>query len=253
MPGDKGTSILYRAIKATVRLCYPKMKIIGAENLPDQAAVIVSNHAQMHGPIASELYFPGRRYTWCAGEMMNLKDVPDYAFNDFWHRKPGYIRWFYRLLSYIIAPLSVCVFNNADTIGVYRDARAVSTFRDTVKRLKEGASVVIFPERDQPMNNILYAFEERFADVARMYYRATGRELDFVPMYIAPRLRLMCIGEPVRFRADAPRAEERSRICRCLSERIVDMARELPPHTVIPYRNMPKKQYPLNIDKDVEL
>lgn len=249
---QRKTSVPYRIIKYGVRLCYPKMKINGGENLPDGAAVIVGNHAQMHGPIAAELYFPRKKYTWCAGEMMHLREVADYAYRDFWIRKPKGVRWFYRLLSYAIAPLSVCVFNNADTIGVYRDARMVSTWRDTVKALKEGASVIIFPEKDEPDSNILYRFEEGFADVARLYYKSTGRELDFVPMYIAPKLRQICFGRPLRFRAGEPAGAERSRICRCLSQRIVEMAESLPLHTVVPYRNMPKKDYPLSRKKEAQ-
>ncbi len=243
---EKGdTSPLYEAIKWLVGLCYPEMEVAGRENLPDEPSIIVANHAQMHGPIATELYFPGSKYIWCAGEMMVLKEVPDYAYNDFWSRKPGYTRWFYRLLSYIIAPASVCIFNNADTIGVYRDARMLGTFRDTVGRLKEGASVVIFPEKDQPTSGLLYEFQERFVDVARLFYRAVQRELEFVPMYIAPALRLMQIGEPVRFRADAPIEEERSRICGYLSDSIEQMANGLPRHRAVPYRNLPKRDYPI--------
>ena len=85
---------LYRLIRAGVKLCYPKMQVEGIKNLPDAPALIVANHAQMNGPIACELYFPGNRYTWCAGQMMHLKEVPEYAFQDFWSRKPRRSRWF---------------------------------------------------------------------------------------------------------------------------------------------------------------
>lgn len=245
MTEKKDTSMLYEALKWLVNLCYPQMEISGAENLPDQPSIIVGNHAQMHGPIATELYLPGSKYIWCAGEMMHLKEVPDYAYNDFWRRKPCCIRWFYRLLSYIIAPLSVCIFNNADTIGVYHDARSLSTFRDTVARLGEGSSVVIFPEKDQPTDGLLYAFEEKFVDVARMFYKAARRELDFVPMYIAPALKLIKIGAPVRFKADAPIIQERSRICEYITGAIEQMSRSLPRHIAVPYRNIPKSDYPI--------
>ena len=51
-------SSLYKIIKAAVRFFYPKMEVVGAENLPDEPAIIVGNHTQMNGPIACELYFP---------------------------------------------------------------------------------------------------------------------------------------------------------------------------------------------------
>lgn len=244
------TSSIYRGIKWLVRVCYPRMEVVGAENLPEGPAVIVGNHAQMNGPIACELYLPGEHDTWCAGEMMNLKEVPAYAYRDFWSQKPWYSRWFYRLLSYVIAPLSVCVFNNANTIGVYHDSRIISTFKNTVKRLQAGSRVVIFPERDAPYNQILCEFQDRFIDVAKMYHKRTGRELEFVPLYLAPRRKAMYLGKPVRFRADAPLEEERQRICQYLMEEITAMACALPEHIVVPYRNIPKKQYGTNLPKE---
>ena len=246
MDGKK-TTLLYRFIKWMVWLCYPKTEVVGTENLPQEPVIVVANHTQMNGPIACELYFPGHRYTWCAGQMMHLKDVPAYAYQDFWSGKPKYTRWFYKLLSYLIAPLSVCVFNNANTIGVYRDARILSTFKNTVNRLCQGASIVIFPEHDVPRNHIVCDFQDKFIDVAKLYYKKTGKELIFVPMYIAPKLRQMHIGKPTRFSAEQPMAQERERICNYLMDEITAIACALPEHTVVPYRNIPKKDYPSNI------
>ncbi len=244
---EKKPSALYRLIKWLVWVFYPKMEVVGAENLPREPAVIVGNHSQLHGPIACELYFPGDRYTWCAGEMMQLKEVPAYAFQDFWSSKPKSVRWFYKLLSYLIAPISVCVFNNARTIGVYHDSRVMSTFKQTVKALQSGSSVVIFPECYEPHNQIVYTFQENFVDIAKLYHKRTGEKLAFVPLYLAPKLHRMYIGKPVYFDPEAPIAQERHRICECLMDRITDMATALPLHTVVPYPNMPKKNYPTNI------
>ena len=248
--GKEKISPVYRAIRWLVKLFYPKIRVEGTENLPDEPVIVVGNHTQMNGPICCELYFPTDRYTWCAGEMMELKEVPAYAYRDFWSQKPKYTRPFYKLLSYIIAPLSVCVFNNAKTIGVYHDARIISTFKQTVRRLQEGASVVVFPEHDVPYDHILCQFQDKFIDVAKLYYKRTGKELCFVPMYIAPNLKAMYLGKPIRFQAAEPMEEERRRICQYLMEQISGIATALPEHRVVPYRNIPKKQYPLNRPKE---
>lgn len=247
---ERKVSPVYKLIKWLVKVFYPKIEVVGVDNLPDEPVMVVGNHTQMNGPIACELYFPGNRYTWCAGEMMHLKDVPAYAYKDFWSNKPKYIRWFYKLLSYIIAPLSVCVFNNAQTIGVYHDARIISTFKQTVQRLQEGASVVIFPEHDVPHNHIICEFQDKFIDIAKLYYKRTKRELAFVPLYIAPTLKKMYLGKPIRFCADNPMEEERKRISEYLMKEITEIAVSLPEHTVVPYNNVPKKDYPSNIPKE---
>lgn len=241
----------YRIIRWLVWLFYPKTKVVGAENLPEDAAIVVGNHAQMNGPISAELYLPGAHDTWCASQMMELKEVPDYAFTDFWSRKPKSIRWFYRGLSYVIAPLSVCIFTNARTIPVYRDARIVKTFKLTLSALENGKSVVIFPEHYQPYNHIVNDFQDRFVDIAKQYYKRTGRCLSFVPLYNAPRLKTMYLGAPVRYNPEQPPSAERLRIKTELMQRITDLALSAPPHTVVPYPNIPKKQYPRSISNEV--
>lgn len=246
----KKPSVLFRIIKWCVKVFYPKMQVEGIENLPDEPVIIVGNHGQMNGPIVGELYVPGEPYIWCAGEMMHRKDVPEYAFRDFWSQKPRWTHPFYRLVSYMIAPLSVCVFNNARTIGVYHDTRILSTFKTSVKKLQEGKSVVIFPEHDVKHNHIVYDFQDKFIDLAKLYYKKTGKELSFVPMYIAPKLKKLYLGKPVRFCATEPMDTERSRICTYLMDAITAMAEALPVHTVVPYRNIPKKEYPSNISKE---
>ncbi len=242
------TSPLFRVIKAGVRAVYPKYQIEGLDRLPDEPCVIVGNHSQMHGPIACELYFPDDTYTWCAGQMMHLKDVPSYAFQDFWSQKPKRSHWYYKAASYAIAPLSVLIFNNARTIGVYRDSRILSTFKETVSQLIKGNRVIIFPEHDQTYNHIIYDFQDRFIDIAKLYHKRTGKELLFVPLYIAPKRKCMYLGEPTRFSSQCPIQEERERIRDHLMNEITSIACALPKHTVVPYRNIPKSQYPCNKD-----
>ncbi len=248
---DKKTSLIYRIIRFFVWLFSPKYKLVGAEKLPQEPCVIVGNHCQMFGPIAGELYMPGPHAIWCAGEMMHWDEVAAYAFEDFWSFKPRWTHGFFRLLSRLITPLSVCVFNNAHTVPVYHDTRLLSTFRLSIEGLQKGRSMVIFPEKNERFNNILYAFQDKFVDLARFYYKKTGRALDFVPLYVAPRLKELHFGEPIRFDPSAPITLERERLCRELAAQITGMACSLPEHTVIPYRNIRRRDYPKNIPLEV--
>ena len=248
---DKKTSLIYKIIRWFVQLFFPKIEVVGLENLPKEPCVVVGNHSQMNGPIAGELYFPGKHSIWCAGEMMNRSEVAAYAFRDFWSFKPRWTHWFFRLISHLIVPLSVCVFNNAHTIPVYHDTRIITTFRDSIEELNKGSSMIIFPEHNQRYNNIVYDFQDKFIDLARFYYKKTGVVLEFVPMYLAPKLKKMVIGKPIRFQPNEPIARERERICSYLMEEITATACSLPEHTVIPYRNIRKRDYPKNIPLEV--
>ncbi len=231
---------IYKCIHFIIRTCYPKVEVIGEENLPEEGAIVVGNHSQIHGPVTAELYFPGEKAIWCAGQMMQMKDVPAYAYKDFWSDQPKWIRWFFKGLSYVIAPLSVCIFNNAHTIGVYHDARIMSTFKTTIKKLQTGTKVVIYPEHDVLYNEVVNDFQEHFIDVAKLYYGKTKQALSFVPLYHAPRLKKMYIGKPIAFCPEEPIEKERLRIKQYLMEEITKMARSLPPHEIVQYRNKPR-------------
>lgn len=239
--------IFYSIVRRLVRLFYPKITLVGAENIPDGPCLLVSNHAQMNGPIIGDLYIPEKRSIWCAGEMMHLKDVPSYAYRDFWSSKPKGIRWFYKLLSYVIAPIAVGIFNQPHIIGVYRDSHVLNTFRQTISALADGAKVVVFPEHDQPHNHIINQFQEGFVDIARLYKRRSDTPLQFIPMYVAPSLKKVYFGPPITFCPDNPKELERRRICDYLMAEITCMAEALPHHTVVPYNNISKKKYPTNI------
>lgn len=229
-------------------MVYPKTEIVGIDKLPEEPCIIVGNHAQMNGPIISELFFSDDFYAWCAGQMMHLKDVPAYAFKDFWSYKPKRSHWFYKICSYLIAPLSVLVFNNARAVGVYHDNRAVSTFRTTVKLLEQGKSIIVFPECDKEYNNIVYEFQNKFISVARLYYKRTGKALKFVPMYVAPNLKKAFLGDAITYDVQNVGDAENERIGKALMCAVTDIAINLPLHTVVPYRNMSKKSYPTNIE-----
>lgn len=241
---DKPISPLYRFIRWAVWKLSPVYTLTGTENLPEGACVIVGNHSQMYGPIAGELYIPGKHSTWCAGEMMHRRETAEYAFRDFWSDKPRSVRWLYRIFSRLIPPLSQLVFTNAHTIPVYHDARLMTTFRESLSRLQAGEKLVIFPEKNERHNNILYAFQDKFVDVARLYRKKMGEELVFVPLYLSPALKTMTFGPPVRFRGKEPIEAERSRICAALSAEITRMALRQPEHRVVPYANLPKRRYP---------
>lgn len=238
---------LFCVLRFFVKLFSPKFEIHGLENLPEEPCIITGNHCHMYGPIVGELFFPGPRRIWCNSQMMILKEVPAYTFYDFWAHKPHWWTWpFYKLLSYFVAPFSVCLFHNAHTIPVYRDNRGITTFRKTVESLEKGENVIIFPEHYTPRNNIIYEFQNKYIDTAKLYHKRTGKALSFVPMYIAPMLKSVYLGKPTTFDPTAPMEQERTRISQYLMDQITQIGTELPLHTVVPYPNISKKLYPKN-------
>ena len=243
--------MLCRFIRRAVDLVYPKMELEGLENIPREPCVIVGNHSQIHGPIITEERLPVDHYTWCAWQMMDKDAVSDYAYEDFWSDKPRWSQWFFRLASRAIKYPAVYIMTHARTIPVYHDSRCLTTFRRSMEKLQDGFHLVIFPECREEYNNILHDFQDRFIDLARMYYKRTGKRLDFVPMYLAPKLRKIFFGQPIRFDPEAPKDAERRRIKKALMDSITAIACAQPLHTVIPYRNISPKEYPQNLPCEV--
>ncbi len=238
--------LVYRVIRKLVSFVMPVFQTEGEENIPDGPAVVVGNHSQAYGPIAVELYFPKKHYTWCISDMMEKDCVADYAYKDFWSKKPALIRPFFRLFSYMLPTLAEIIFTNADTIPVYRDKRVMKTFQISCDKLKENAAVVIFPEDYTEYNNIVHEFQRGFVHVAKYYYRQTGQPVQFVPMYVCPKLKKLVFGKPIMYSPDSKSSDEAERICSYLQDSISEMAYKMPRHRVVPYPNVSKKYYLYN-------
>ncbi len=237
--------LVFKAL-ATIFLL-PSMEVEGAENLPKGPAIVVGNHSQAYGPVAAEIYFPGRHYTWCISEMMEKDKVADYAYKDFWSKKPVIVRPFFKLLSHIIPVFAQILFTNAATIPVYRDKRVMRTFQISCDKLKEPSKVIIFPEDYTEYNNIVHNFQRGFVHLAKYYYRQTDDALPFVPMYVCPKLKKLVFGKPIYYSPKGKSDEEAERICTYLQDSISELAYSLPRHHVVPYPNVSRKHYPLNI------
>ena len=234
-------SFMYVVIRFFVNIFYRKREFIGLENIKEEAVIIVGNHAQIHSPLVAELQFPFKRKTWCTGNIMTTKEFIKHAKTDFWVNKPKSIRWFYNILAYLIAPIGASVFKSAEVIAVYRDTRIVKTFKETIKELDMGNNIVIFPECEESYNHIVNEFQERFVDVAKLYYKHTGKCLSFVPMYNAVRLKKIVFGNPIVFNPNLEIEQSRKEICKYLKDEITNLAVELPSHEVVQFLNKGRK------------
>ena len=240
-----------RFLRWIVGVVYPKMELVGLENVPEEACILVGNHSQAHGAIVSEERLPFDHYTWCASQMMDKNEVCQYAYTDFWQDKPKAVRWVFWLASRIIKYPAVYIMSHARTIPVYHDSRCLTTFRRSIEKLQNGYHLVIYPECRERYNNIVYQFPDRFIDLAKMYYKRTGKRLQFVPMYLAPKLHKIFFGKPLTYDPDIPMDVQREQLKQQLMDAITEMACTQPLHTVIPYRNISRKRYPKNLPCEV--
>ncbi len=89
---------------------------------------------------------------------------------------------------------------------------------------------------------------DKYVDVAKLYYKKTGKEISFVPMYNAAKLKTIVLGKPIKFNFNEPLDTQREKICKYLKNEITELAKQLPKHKVVPYLNIKKKNYPFSKD-----
>lgn len=239
----KKKGVIYKICAPFVKIFYRRTESVGLENLPKEPCIIAGNHAQMNGPVNAEFYFPTKKLIWCDGPMMVRKEFPKYAYNNFFGGKPNV---FQKISMHILAPLITYIFRNADALPVYRDMRIMQTYKSTIDTLEQGVNIVILPECPDEFNEITNKFNEYFVDVARLYYKKTKKELSFVPMYYCKEFRKNLFGKPIKFDGTAPIETERKRICEYLMAEITNLAKTLPPHKVIPFNAVKKKDYKMS-------
>lgn len=236
----------FRMLEKIIKLFFGKTEFIDIDKIPNESCFIIANHSQLYSPIACQLDFPGKKVIWATGEVTNTKDFPKYAQTVFWGNKPKITRWFYKILSYVLAPIFAYVMGNADILPVYRDARMLSTFKYTVETICNGTNVVIFPESPQEFNQIVNEFNDKFVDAARFYYTKYKKELYFVPMYNAAKLKKARFGNPIKYDSTIPIEEQRKIICDYLKKEITLLGESFPLHKVVPFNNINKKDYKNN-------
>ncbi|HEY8444643.1 MAG TPA: hypothetical protein VIK94_00790 [Bacilli bacterium] len=242
---DKKKPLIFRIIKRIVCLFYKKYTIVFNTDVETHGHFYISNHAQLHGPLGLYLYFPFRKYIWVIGQMCNRKEVYAYAMDDFWRNKSKYTKWLYKIFAkLIVAPFASFLFNRADTIPVYKDARLRFTMKETIKRLCEGKDIIIFPEGREHYNKFINDFQIHFVDVAKPYYHKTGIKAKFYPVYTCHDLKIVLIGEPIEFDPDNKLDDERRRIINYLQNEITRLGESLPNHRIVPYDNIKKRLYP---------
>ena len=232
--------VVYKFCAFFIRMAYKQPKYIGLENIPKEPCIAIGNHAQMHGPVNAELYFPTKKLIWCDGPMMVRKEFPKYAYSNFWGGKVGIFK---KAFAHLIAPIITKIFRDADALSVYRDMRIVKTYKASAQALSEGINIVILPECPEEYNEITNKFNEYFVDTARYYYKAEQKELSFVPTYYCREHGIMLFGNPIKFDSKAPIEEERKRICQYLMDEITSLAKSIEVHKVIPFNAVSKKEY----------
>lgn len=225
-------SVFVAVARALLKPFFPA-KVIGKENVDTShgAVVFVANHYEIYGPVVTVLRMPFRVRPWIHSRMLDktvLADQMQRGIEGMFKKFPKKI---VDKIPPMLVPLMYKTLASTEPIAVHRDnaREVIQTFNNTVRALEQGDNILIFPEKPEEgqwysqFGNV-DAFYTGFADIGRMYYKKTGKNVLFYPVYVDKMHHEIVIGEGVQFDQCNERHEEKQRIAKELNDSMKVMA-----------------------------
>lgn len=199
-------------------------EFVDEENLP---AIFVSNHGEYYGPIAAVANMPYSYRPWIESQLLEPEKGYPYTYKYTF----SLITWLPVFMRKLLAKISVNVvarvFSAFDPVPVYRsELRSIfKTFNISVEALKQGDSILLFPESTHNTEDGKYAkngqigdFFTGFAHIGVKYFEETGKQIKFYPIYLDKKKRKFIIGKGIEFNSKNERAYEKKRLAEELRE-----------------------------------
>lgn len=211
---------LFNVLSRVASPLLPVKRAEFAEPIGDEPVVFLANHMGAVGPMYMAVTFPLRDNVaiWCNEGMMDEKLTVDYVRHDWWWKPESKLAPLYSAtIPYIARAIVPKVLRSAPTIPVYRDTRVMSTMRQSLKALKEGKHIVIFPELPDGYSSHAEQLQMGWLNLVSMYHRATGKALRMVPIHIDQENRVFRVQKGITVDPDIPLSEQEERIERYLA------------------------------------
>jgi len=223
---------LSRFLIFVFKLFYPH-KLVNEEHIhPDDnnPLVFLCNHGEIYGPIVCKLYIPVSVRTWTISMMMyDQAEVTKYVYDNTYSRQtylPVFIR---KLTARFIGWLSVNVMNQIESIPVYRDSpiKLRDTLRKSIDALEAGDNLLIFPESqdvEKYERDGIGKIAPGFVMLAEAYWKKTGKQMRFLPMYANKNNKTLTFGTEVIYNPENGFRNEQVRIIEEVENQIRSIA-----------------------------
>lgn len=198
-------------------------KVVGKEFVDEEdlPAIFVSNHGEYYGPIAAVANMPYSYRPWIESQLLEPEKGYPYTYKYTF----SLITWLPVFMRKLLAKISVNVvarvFSAFDPVPVYRsELRSIfKTFNISVEALKQGDSILLFPESTHNTEDGKYAkngqvgdFFTGFAHIGVKYFEETGKQIKFYPIYLDKKKRKFIIGKGIEFNSNNDRSLEKKRL-----------------------------------------
>ena len=232
--GQPNRRLWFKAFKKLLVGRYKEPRFIYLGEPLQNGSIIVSNHEGTDAPLSLELYCDQPLRMWGAAEM-NSGLIPMYKYQTevYYHEKKHWNIHAARAFCLVASPLTNIFYKGLNLISTYHDARFRKTLRESLAALKNGESIVIFPEDSK--NGYLPELEGFFLGFIKLAEVAYRKGLD-VPIYVTyfkRRELIYVIDAPVRYSELLAEGLSRDEIAKKLLDRCNALGRmtfdEIPP------------------------
>lgn len=197
----------------------------------DNPLVFLCNHGEINGPIVCKMYIPVSVRVWTISMMMyDQKEVTRYVYENTYSKQTSLPVFVRKLAARFIGWLSVNVMNQIESIPVYRESplKLRETVRKSIEAMEAGDNLLIFPEN--PEHDEKYErggigkMAPGFVMLAEAYWKKTGKQMRFMPMYVNKFNRTLTFGNEVVYQPENGYRDEQTRILAEVEEQIRAMA-----------------------------
>ena len=207
-------------LRKLIRFCTPKFTTEWETPFEGDACVFIGNHCGAWGPIDMVTKFPlcEECKAWMNHDMVEQKLLPAYVRQDYWWKPGCKLEWLYtRTIPYIAAAIIPPILRTAPTVLVYHDVRVMTTMRQSLRLLKEGKHLIIFPEQPSGFGSHHDWINTGFLQIAPMYFKATGKPLKFYPVHIDYDAHVFRVSKPIAFDPEQTLEEQTPELVRVLA------------------------------------
>ena len=210
---------LFNFLKGAFRLLTPKMRTVWAEPFIDEPCVFICSHIGAMGPIQMSINFPlcDKLAIWCNHQVMERNECAEYVRHDYWWKPESRLAPVYSAtIPHVAAAVLPPVLTSAPTIPVYHDARVMTTMRQSIRALREGKHVVIFPEKPSGYGEYDRRINTGWLNLCVMYHRMTGKALRMWPVCIDQKGKTFYVGAPVCYDPERSLEEQEDELAETL-------------------------------------
>ena len=183
--------------------------------------VICCNHYEAFGPLAVVESLPLRFHVWMNREILHPLENENELLPGIQRCMPNIRKETVKAVYERACPLAERAFGALQPIASsYNQPLGLTeALRTSVEYLEQGDSIVVFPETGQPhyADGGVTDFFLGFALMGELYWKKTGKDVLFCPLYVDRWEREMVFGHPVAY-PPLPTVEA----CGCISQEMHD-------------------------------